>query len=275
LGGNDLICGDEGDDELFGGSGGDALSGDDGADTLGGGEQNDTLGGGGGVDNLDGGADADSLDGGAGSDKIGGGSGTDTAVYSSRTAAVKVTLDGLPDDGEKKENDIVRKDVESGASGAGNDFVNIRDGVKGKASCGKGRDKVRADSVDDVSKDCEKFVNLNPCKAAPVPVKMSRKGRVAVKVSCYEPARGTLQMRAKTKKKSRKLATIGRKSFNLKAGQNKTLKLKLKGKARRMVLRRGAIGARAVVIVREKVGARALRLKRGSNVRISGPKRRK
>ena len=147
--------------------------------------------------------------------------------------------------------------------------------MKGSASCGKGRDRVRADTFDDVSKDCEQIVNENPCKAAPVPVKMSRSGKVAVKVSCREAASGSLQLKAKTNKKSRKLATIGRKSFKLKAGQNKNLKLKLNRKGRKLVLRSGSVGSRAVVTVREKVGARALSLKRGSSVKITGPKRKR
>src|SRR4051812_10421374 len=85
--------------------------------------------GGPGNDTLIGAAADDTFDGGTGADDLSGGGGSDTADYSSRTAALRVTLDGIGDDGEgcpnvlSCEGDNVNADVENIAGGAGNDTL--------------------------------------------------------------------------------------------------------------------------------------------------------
>ena len=135
--GDDALAGDDGNDSLSGGGGTDALDGGAGGDTLSGGAGIDTLNGGDGDDWLNGsevglvggdgddklrggpGADVllggpgdDWLDGGLGPDQINGEDGRDTLSYEDRTNPVTVTLNGLPDDGEDREDDDVGADVE-------------------------------------------------------------------------------------------------------------------------------------------------------------------
>ncbi len=86
LGGNDTIT------VRAGTTGGDRLVGGDGNDTLNAAESDDMLDGGAGTDRLNGGAGNDVLIGGAGGDTLSGGDGIDTAVYSSSSAAVIVSL---------------------------------------------------------------------------------------------------------------------------------------------------------------------------------------
>ena len=99
----------------------DAGAGDD---RLYGGSETDYLLGGSGVDVLDGGDGWDYLFGGPGADDLRGGPGIrDVADYNDRTTAVTVTLDGLRNDGEAGENDLVEADVEDVFGGAGNDTI--------------------------------------------------------------------------------------------------------------------------------------------------------
>ncbi len=86
LAGNDVIA------VRPGTTGGDLLDGGDGNDTLNAAESDDVLIGGAGTDRLNGGAGNDVLNGGAGGDTLNGGDGIDTAVYSSSTAAVIISL---------------------------------------------------------------------------------------------------------------------------------------------------------------------------------------
>jgi ELWxxDGT repeat protein len=141
------------------------------------------LNGDGGNDTLTGGEAPDVLTGGAGNDMfketkvIGaadsflGGSGTDTLTYAARAGTVKVTLDGVANDGANQgaEGDNVSSDVErliggkgkdtltgttSAANvltgGAGNDTIDVRDGVSGNdtANGGAGTDTCLVDAGD-------------------------------------------------------------------------------------------------------------------------------
>jgi Ca2+-binding RTX toxin-like protein len=92
-------------ENLIGGSGNDHLTGDGRANLLNGGSGNDVM------------------DGGMGADLLLGGAGTDTADYSSRTAPVTVDPDGVADDGEAGEDDLVETDVEGATGGSGNDVL--------------------------------------------------------------------------------------------------------------------------------------------------------
>lgn len=155
--GNDTLNGDGGDDILDGGAGADTHNGGTGFDLadygtrttavtadldgvaddgetveadnikpdieeIDGGSGDDTLTGSNGVNVLDGGAGDDLLDPGRGAgDRLTGGNGNDTVTYSARTAAVTLDLDGVADDGEVGELDVIETDVENLTGGAGND----------------------------------------------------------------------------------------------------------------------------------------------------------
>jgi hypothetical protein len=134
------------------------------------------------------------LDGGPGSDTMNGGDGIDAVDYSSRTAAVSVTLaTGAGDDGAAGENDTITavegafgglaNDVLAGNAGngvllglagndklsdsggadeldagAGDDEIDSVDGAVDTVVCGAGSDKVKSDPVDTVASDCEPAV---------------------------------------------------------------------------------------------------------------------
>lgn len=103
-------------------------------DVIAGGPAAETINGGAGDDVLDGGMGDDTVDGDAGNDvlfvRVGdgadvliGGSGTDSVSYAGRSAAVKVSLNGVADDGEANERDDVRADIENVIGGAGADTI--------------------------------------------------------------------------------------------------------------------------------------------------------
>ncbi|HEX8912878.1 MAG TPA: hypothetical protein VF796_11000, partial [Humisphaera sp.] len=96
-----------------------------------GGDGNDTLTGGGGNDTLNGGNGNDVERGGGGKDTFVGGAGEDTADYSAYTAAVKVDLDNVADDGATGEGDNVESDVEDIKGGSGADTL-VGDGDANK-----------------------------------------------------------------------------------------------------------------------------------------------
>jgi hypothetical protein len=198
-GGSDTIEGGIGGDSLTGGQGGDTIRGGDDDDVIEGNEDDDVLDGGAGNDYLDDGPGDDSITGGPGGDYLragtgrdafAGGDGSDRADYESRTAAVTITLDGQPDDGESGEGDNVGADVEEAIGGSGddriagnaagnllrggagddaifagaaedrvegddgNDTIDTRDGGYDSVDCGAGNDTVFADLGDDTT-GCE------------------------------------------------------------------------------------------------------------------------
>jgi Ca2+-binding RTX toxin-like protein len=228
--GADLVRGSAGDDALRGDAGTDTLAGDSGDDSVQGGTERDELTGGAGVDNLAGGpgddqldgaapvllgqdgrdrlrgdegndalrggADNDTLQGGDGADDMRGEAGRDAADYGIADRAVRVSLNGRADDGERAERDNVRTDVEnvdgggvedtftgSGGrnrldGGAGEDYVDGRRGsdqllggasidvVRGRdgrtrdtVRCGRGKDFAIVNRGDRVGRDCEAFDN--------------------------------------------------------------------------------------------------------------------
>ncbi|MFC3384249.1 calcium-binding protein [Couchioplanes azureus] len=164
--GNDKIDGREGDDKLVGDAGNDTIDGaggDDwisdgtGADIASGGYADDTF-------SLDGDADA--------GDTLVGGYGTDLVDFQYRREAVRVSLDGVANDGVAGENDNLSEvetihgtdydDVLVGGKAlvslfgrGGDDAIDVADGNPGDvADGGDGTDKCRADEPDFV-RDCE------------------------------------------------------------------------------------------------------------------------
>jgi Ca2+-binding RTX toxin-like protein len=120
-----------------------------GTETILGGAGSDTLIGSAGADVLRGGGGDDLLDGGAGADDIDGGSGVDTVDYSTRTAALQVTLDGFQNDGAAGELDNVRDTVENVRGGSGNDMI-TGSGVANALDGGAGKDKLNGGAGNDV-----------------------------------------------------------------------------------------------------------------------------
>ncbi len=125
----DSIRGTRGDDRLFGTPRADTIDGLRGNDTIYGRGGNDRLNGGPGNDLLSGDAGHDRLNGGAGDDTLLGGGGRDIITGGAGS-------------------DVI-------AGGNGNDTIRARDGVPDRITCGPGRDRVTADKVDDVARDCE------------------------------------------------------------------------------------------------------------------------
>jgi Ca2+-binding RTX toxin-like protein len=131
--------------KFVGGAGNDTLLGLDG---------NDSLDGGTGNDSLDGGAGNDFLHGNLGTDQLIGGLNTDTADYSTHTSAVKLTLDGLANDGATGENDKIYADVENLTGGKGADTItgngqsNVLRGREGNdtITAGAGNDTLYGDA---------------------------------------------------------------------------------------------------------------------------------
>ena len=86
-----------------------------------GGSRGDVLVGNPGPNQLFGLGAPDSLDGGLGPDLLSGGGAVDTADYSSRTAALEVSLNGVANDGEAGELDNALEDVENVFGGSSHD----------------------------------------------------------------------------------------------------------------------------------------------------------
>jgi hypothetical protein len=238
------------------------VNGDDGKDTL----RGDA-----GIDTLSGGTGDDSLDGGTRSDILSGDDGNDTAVYSGRTRAVRVSLGDAPNDGESKEGDFVMQGVEGARTGSGDDWIDSVDGAAGNISCGKGEDTVIADAEDDVGSDCE-VVNVSASAKCSVSrrsarVKMSRTGGVRVRVTCPSSARGTLRLSRGGR------AISSRKSFSVKAGKSKTVKLKLSRKGRRAVRRNDRLRVSAALVTRAtgKTGVAARKTTSHRTITIKAP----
>jgi uncharacterized delta-60 repeat protein len=112
--------------QIFGGDGDDTLVSGDSADSvhLFGESGNDLLlGSSGSPTTLDGGAGNDTLASNGGTEVLKGGAGTDEVTYASRTAALRITLDDIANDGETGENDNVFSDIERIRGGAGADWI--------------------------------------------------------------------------------------------------------------------------------------------------------
>jgi Ca2+-binding RTX toxin-like protein len=269
--GDDQITGTASANTLVGGGGNDRLAGADGLDLLTGGAGNDVLQGGAGADGLSGGDGNDGLDGGTASDALDGGAGDDQAVYSARTGAVTVTLDGEPDDGAQGENDRIKTNVEGAATGAGADKLDTRDDVAGDVSCGRGRDELMADTADRVDADCEQVNGraFGVCTASTRGLRAVR-GRVTVRLSCAFASRGTVRLtttkavRTRRGARARKLR-LGSGSFSARAARTKSVRVKLSRDGRRVLNRMARVRVRVTVISRPRGKAAQSSPRRRSN----------
>ena len=104
-----------------------------------GGVGNDTLTGGQFNDSLFGDEGVDLLDGGLGNDSVSGGNGTDTVTYATRAVGVTVSLDGVNNDGQVGEADVLNADLENITGGSGNDVL-IGSATNNRLNGGDGND---------------------------------------------------------------------------------------------------------------------------------------
>ena len=146
-GGDDLIFGDGGADRLEGNAGDDELLGRAGNDTLIGGDGDDVLTDEDGADTSIGGAGNDIFGAGPGTDTYNGGTGTDEIRYLDRPA-VKVSLDGVANDGVAGENDTLLGF--ENIWGSSHDDVLIGDGGPNKITANDGSDKIQGLGGSDV-----------------------------------------------------------------------------------------------------------------------------
>jgi uncharacterized delta-60 repeat protein len=119
--GPDRLTGNAGPNDLYGNVGDDVLLGLGGDDVLAGALGNDALWGGAGNDRFD--EEYASLDGSADADDLHGGPGIDTLDYKDRFVPVRVSLDGVADDGIAGEGDNARPDVENVVGGTADDVL--------------------------------------------------------------------------------------------------------------------------------------------------------
>jgi Ca2+-binding RTX toxin-like protein len=269
--GNDTLDGRGDSDTVFGGPGNDNENGGAGPDTVFGDAGEDNLQGGTETDGLNGGDGDDQMGGGPGNDIFTGGAGKDTVLYTDSTKNIDVTLDGADNDGEPDEKDQIRTTVEGTKTGSGNDFINVRDGIAGAVSCGKGTDSVRADTVDNVAGDCEEATvgAASICSIGPNLPTMNKRGVVRLRVRCPRAGRATLQLR--TVGKTKRAKRLGSKSVRLRAGKRATVSVKLTKAAKRLLKRhKGSLRAHATVTVRGSTAARAA--KRSENLTIMAPR---
>ena len=185
----------EGDDFVDGAAGQDTVLGGPGADTLYGGDGNDVVDAGSGADAVDGGPGDDRLlDGLDGDpDRLDGGDGEDVADYSGSRANLRISLNGVADDGGPAEgDDVLTEDVLTGSgsdvvtgaagrnvidTGDGDDVIGLRGdaGVVDDLSCGAGIDAADVDASDAVARTgadsaCE-TVNGAPSTASPAAIR--------------------------------------------------------------------------------------------------------
>jgi hypothetical protein len=197
--------------------------GGDSDDVLIGGAADNVLVGLGGNDALDGGDGNDIVDGGPGSDVIHGGAGNDFASYG-ESAGAAITLDGLQNDGDPGEGDLIAGDIEnvlggdggdhmtgdagantlvggagddviSGGPGAdvidggdGNDGIDAADGVADGVQCSAGDDFVHGDALDNIQGDCEHLLVDVAVQLPAGGLGMTKRGLVRIPVAC--PAAG-------------------------------------------------------------------------------------
>ena len=105
-------------EKIIGSNSGDVLFGSTGDDNITGGPGNDELGGGDGDDFF-----FEGQGGPSGADSIHGAAGDDRVSYAGRTNGVFVSLDGVRNDGEPGEADIVFANVENVTAGGGDDVL--------------------------------------------------------------------------------------------------------------------------------------------------------
>lgn len=154
-----FIDGGDGNDTITGGGGNDSIDGGNGDDVIYGGEGNDWLNGGAGNNKLYGEGGNDTLKAGEGADIFSGGAGVDTADYSDRVRRVRLSIDGVANDGHEAqypievpyvsapvptvpaEQDNILTDVENLVGGRESDYL-VGSDANNRLSGGPGNDNL-------------------------------------------------------------------------------------------------------------------------------------
>jgi Ca2+-binding RTX toxin-like protein len=249
--GSDVVLGGDGNDTLNGAGGGDRLVGERGTDTMNGGAGDDTLvwNNGEGSDVMNGDDGVDRIE-----DNLSGGDDVSTLkpdgarVRYDRTNVGQFNLSIASAEvfelNELGGNDTLVTSpgltlpvVVDG--GAGNDLFSVRDNSPSFVFGGSGADTATVDAADSVAGDVESVDRpvVSPSPSAGVAKLVSaakvKKGVVSLKLSC--PAgttgcKGSISLLTAKAFKLGKVKTqlsLGRASYSLKAGETKTIKLKL------------------------------------------------
>ena len=152
----DEIFGFAGHDRITGFAGQDCIDGGRGDERINGGDDNDRLIGGGGMDAIDGDDGRDELFGGFGNDRLEGRHGRDMIAGGVGNDRILGGPDADRLFGEAGKDRIIGGDGRNHIDGgAGNDSIESRNGERDRVVCGKGRDRVRADSIDRLN-GCER-----------------------------------------------------------------------------------------------------------------------
>ena len=106
------------------------------------------------------------------------------------------------------------------------------------------------------------------CRVRTRSARMSRSGRVKVRLRCTAAARGMLRLKALSGKKKK---TVGRKSFSVKSARSMTVKVKLSKSARKRVRKAKRLRVRATISHKGAAAARATSKK----LTIKAPKKTK
>jgi Ca2+-binding RTX toxin-like protein len=269
--GADLIAGNDGNDSLSGGAGGDRIIGDRGGDTLNGGAADDTLvwNNGDGSDVMNGEDGVDRIEtnlaaaGDASTLKVENGrvryDRTNLVPFNLSIGSTEVfELNALGGDDTLTSTPGLPITLVADA-GAGNDTFNVRDSVASFVFGGSGTDTVTADAqtVDSIAADVESVDRppvVTPAPAGAVTLAKSakvKKGVATLKVSCPAGTAGctgsvTLLTTKSLKAGKLKAALVlGRKTYTLKAGETKSIKVKLaSGTARLAKKKKLSVSAR-------------------------------
>jgi Ca2+-binding RTX toxin-like protein len=240
--GADLVNGGDGDDALNGAGGGDRLVGDRGADTMNGGEGDDTT-----VWNNGDGSDVMNGENGVDRVETNLGAGPDVSTFKpfsgrvryDRTSAGAFSLSIATAEffelNSLGGDDTLTTSPGTGLpvvadGGAGNDVFNVREGERGHYFGGSGTDSATIDA-NDTTVDIETVVPPVIDPPAPGAGKLAKtakvkKGVAAIKISCPAATAGCKGKVTLTYKNRR----IGRTTYTLKAGETKTLKVKVSKK---------------------------------------------
>jgi hypothetical protein len=101
---------------------------------------------------------------------------------------------------------------------------------------------------------------------------MSRSGAIPVRVFCAADAKGTVRLQSVArvrlgKGRSRKVLSLGRRSFSLKAGQRRTITVRASKSARRYIQRKKRLSVRARIASKASTQRSTLRTSRVFTVR--------
>jgi hypothetical protein len=207
--------------------------------------------------NVDGGSGNDELTGGAGTDTLRGRSGNDTL----RGMGEPDSLfgDGGDDSvGGDDANDTVTGGLglDTFFGGAGNDTIAARDGVRDtSANCGSGTDVAQYDLEDArfVSKVNTDFIPTTGCETIQIAalddgppatatgrrLAIRRDGTITVRIACPRKARVRCRGSADVRDRRPPSRTLASASYNVPIGATRTVRVRLTGRERALLRRRG------------------------------------